>query len=181
MIVDSLHEVGAARSIVIDENGRVLAGNGTVTAAAEVGIERVQIVDADGDTLVAVRRSGLTEEQKVRLGLLDNRTADLAQWDAHVLAGLADDGVEIGDLFDPVELEALLSAEGEPDWADSIGGLPDGEKSPFQQMTITVTNAQAEVVQEAFKQAKAKGDFGNTGNENSNGNALARVCESYVR
>jgi len=85
MLAKSLQEVGAARSIVIDENGRILAGNGTVQAAGEVGIERVQVVDADGETIVAVRRTGLTEAQKRRLALLDNRTAELAEWDKDVL------------------------------------------------------------------------------------------------
>lgn len=38
MIVQSLKDNGAARSIVIDEQGVVLAGNGVVDAAAEAGI-----------------------------------------------------------------------------------------------------------------------------------------------
>lgn len=79
MIENALNEVGAARSIVIDEDGRILAGNATVEAAAQAGIERVQVVDADGETLIAVRRSGLTEEQKRRLALFDNRAAELEE------------------------------------------------------------------------------------------------------
>src|SRR3954449_10208278 len=71
----SLSEFGAARSIVVDEGGTILAGNATVQAASAVGIERVRIIDIDGSELVAVRRSGLTPEQKIRLALLDNRTA----------------------------------------------------------------------------------------------------------
>jgi len=59
MIADSLREVGAARSIVIDEGDTVLVGNGVVEAAAKVGIDRVQVVEADGNTLIAVRRRGL--------------------------------------------------------------------------------------------------------------------------
>ena len=56
MIVDALQQVGAARSIVIDEDNVVQAGNGVVEAAAEAGITKVQVVDVDGSTLVAVRR-----------------------------------------------------------------------------------------------------------------------------
>lgn len=108
MIVDALHEVGAARSIVIDEHGKVLAGNATIEAAAQAGIERVQVVDADGETLVAVRRTGLTEEQKTRLALYDNRTAELADWDPEALAGImADDGALDG-LFSDLELVDIL-------------------------------------------------------------------------
>lgn len=88
MIERALQEVGAARSIVVDEEGVVLAGNATIEAAAAAGIERVQVVDADGQTLVAVRRSGLTPEQKHHLALYDNRAAELATWDSDALAAL---------------------------------------------------------------------------------------------
>jgi ParB-like chromosome segregation protein Spo0J len=107
MLVDSLQEVGAARSIVVDENGVILAGNATVEAAGEVGIERVRVVDADGETLVAVRRTGLTPEQKARLALLDNRVAELAEWEPEVLATLAADGVRLDDMWNEAELSAL--------------------------------------------------------------------------
>ena len=111
MISSALHEVGAARSIVIDEDGRILAGNATVEAAADAGIERVQIVDADGETLVAVRRKGLTEEQKTRLALYDNRTAELAEWDNEVLAALKEEGVPMEGLFSEDELREILGSE----------------------------------------------------------------------
>lgn len=88
MIVDSLHDVGAARSIVIDETGTILAGNATADAAAEAGITKLKVVDADGETIVAVRRTGLTEKQKRRLALYDNRTAELAGWSPTELGAL---------------------------------------------------------------------------------------------
>lgn len=49
MIVKSLQEVGAARSGVIDENGVILAGNGAWEALAEAEIEKVKVVEADGN------------------------------------------------------------------------------------------------------------------------------------
>lgn len=81
MIEDALHKVGAGRSIVIDENGMILAGNATIEAAALAGIENVQVVKTDGNTIIAVQRDNLTDEQKRDLGLYDNRTAELATWD----------------------------------------------------------------------------------------------------
>ena len=104
MIQRALEQVGAARSIVIDETGMILAGNGVAEAAAEAGIERVLVVDADGETIVAVRRSGLTDEQKVKLALYDNRTAELADWDVDVLGAL---DVDLGDMFFESELAEL--------------------------------------------------------------------------
>lgn len=109
MLEKSLNEVGAARSIVIDENGVVLAGNATIEAAGRAGIERVQVVDADGETIVAVRRTGLTQTQKTRLALYDNRTAELADWDADLIANLmANERAMLDGLFENNELLELI-------------------------------------------------------------------------
>jgi hypothetical protein len=110
MIRDALGEVGAARSIVIDESNTVLAGNATVEAAGEAGITKLKIVDADGDTIIAVRRTGLTKRQKQRLATFDNRTAELATWDsANVADLLAKDAEAFKGMFAEDELKALLN------------------------------------------------------------------------
>lgn len=113
MIRDALTEVGAGRSILIDEENRIIAGNGTVRAAAEAGITKVHVVDTPPDTLVAVRRTDLTPEQKRRMALFDNRSAELAEWDANVLAQLAAEGTLLDDLFAPDELQALVEPAGD--------------------------------------------------------------------
>lgn len=110
VIVRSLGEVGAARSIVIDEDNVILAGNATIEAAAEAGIERLRIIDADGEEIIAVRRSGLTPEQKTRLALADNRASELAEWNTETLTGLIDNGVEVSDYWHDAELAALLTS-----------------------------------------------------------------------
>ena len=95
-IADALREVGAARSIVIDEDNVVLAGNATIEAAADAGITKVHVLEADGDTVIAVRRHGLTRQEKARLALYDNRAAELAEgWDVDVLKELQSDGVDL--------------------------------------------------------------------------------------
>ncbi|OQB25738.1 MAG: DNA adenine methyltransferase YhdJ [Chloroflexi bacterium ADurb.Bin180] len=113
MIEKALGEVGAARSIVIDENNVVLAGNGVLEAAGNAGIERVQVVDADGETIVAVRRKGLTPEQKAKLALYDNRTAELAEWDTEVLADIGKD-IDLGEMWTADELRDIGVAQDEP-------------------------------------------------------------------
>src|SRR5688572_20032022 len=80
MLVEALQKVGAARSIVIDEAGEVLAGNGVLEAAGEAGLTKLQIIEADGETIIAVRRTGLSDAQKRELAIYDNRTAELAEW-----------------------------------------------------------------------------------------------------
>lgn len=121
-IARSLEKLGAARSIVIDEDGRVLCGNGTIEAAAQVGIEKVQVIETDGQTLIAVRRRGLSEAEKVELAVADNRTAELSEWDTGVLAELATE-VDLGDWFRPEELDELLDELGEVD-ADEVPPIP---------------------------------------------------------
>lgn len=114
-IVSSLREVGAARSVVIDEAAKVLAGGGTLRAALEAGITKLKIVDADGDTLVAVRRSGLSRSKKARLALYDNRTAELADgWDADVLKQLQEQGIKLDGLWTMDELVELLGGAVSP-------------------------------------------------------------------
>lgn len=109
MLEKALNEVGAARSIVIDEDGVVLAGNATIDAAAQAGIERVRVVEADGNEIIAVQRKGLTPEQKVKLALYDNRVAELAEWDGGVLEGLGAelDLAKLG-MFTADELTAIF-------------------------------------------------------------------------
>jgi ParB-like chromosome segregation protein Spo0J len=167
MIEKSLQEVGAARSIVIDEDNNILAGNGTVEAAAQAGITKLQVVDADGETIVAVRRTGLTKKQKARLALYDNKTAELAEWDMDVLAGMDGDFlVGIIPDFDVTEVDAP--------------GLLDGDRDPFQQMTFTLHDEQAATVTSAIRKAIDRGCDSEV-NKNSNGNALALICEDFLR
>jgi len=114
LVVDSLQEVGAGRSIVIDEGNVVLAGNGVFEAAAEAGFSRVHVVDADGEEIIAVRRRGLTAEQKTRLALFDNRAGEHGRWNPQVLAEIEKAGLLAG-MFDELTLAAILaSKEDEP-------------------------------------------------------------------
>jgi len=110
LIVDALHQVGAARSIVIDEQNVVLAGNATIDAAAEAGIEKVRVIEASGHEIIAVRRRNLTEEQKRALALYDNRAGELATWDAAGLAADLEAGADLSMFFDDAELADLLGA-----------------------------------------------------------------------
>lgn len=110
MIERSLQEFGAARSLVIDEAGLILAGNGTAEAAAAIGIERVLVVPADGRTLIAVQRTDLTEAQKAEYGVADNRTSDLSEFDGAALASLLEEipTIDLGPWFTDDEFKALV-------------------------------------------------------------------------
>lgn len=120
MVRASLQQVGAARSIVIDEDDVILAGNGVTQAARDAGIASVRIVEASGDELIAVRRRGLTAEQKRALAMYDNRTAELAAWDFGQLAADREAGLDLRPYWSEAE-EAMLLGEGvKPEWT----GMP---------------------------------------------------------
>ena len=117
LIAKSLEQFGAARSIVIDEYNRVLAGNGTIEGAKVAGIQKLRIVEADGTEIIAVRRSGLTEEQKVALAIADNRTSDLSEWDSDILQELSQEQ-SLDPWFTTDELSKLFGTDDEEELSD---------------------------------------------------------------
>lgn len=80
--------------------------------------------------------------------------------------------------MDALNVSELLVAEVEE--AEAFGKLPDEDRAPFQQMTFTLHDEQVEIIKEAMTMAKSVGAFVDSPNENSNGNALARICEFYL-
>jgi hypothetical protein len=127
MIVEALHKVGTGRSIVIDENNEVLAGNATIEAAGEAGITDLKVVEAKGSELVAVRRTGLSEAQKRDLALYDNRTAELAEWNVDQLVKDAEEGLDLETFFYEDELSALLepSSDFDVSVSERLGDVDD--------------------------------------------------------
>lgn len=93
LIEKSLREFGAGRSILLDKNNRIIAGNKTVENAAIVGLENVIIVETDGNQIVAVKRKDIDlDSAKGReLALADNATskANLA-WDDEVIEAISE-------------------------------------------------------------------------------------------
>lgn len=88
LIDESLRKFGLARSIVIDKNNRIIAGNKTAEKAADIGFTDVLVVEVDGNQLVAVKRKDIDlDSAKGReLALADNATskANLA-WDESLI------------------------------------------------------------------------------------------------
>ena len=128
LIAESLKRYGAARSIVIDEDGRILAGNGTVEGAKKAGINKVRIIEAEGDELIAVRRTGLSEDEKVGLAIADNRSSDLSEWDNEMLRQLSEEH-DLTPWFEDDELlaEVLEPEQGKTDPDD----VPEPPKEPI--------------------------------------------------
>ena len=88
LLEKSLRENGAGRSILIDKDNNIIAGNGIVEAAGQIGLENVKVVETTGDEIVAVKRTdvSLNSHQGRRMALADNATAkaDL-EWDEDLI------------------------------------------------------------------------------------------------
>lgn len=89
---ESLRRFGLGRSILIDKNNRIIAGNKTAEKAADIGFTDVLVVEVDGNQLVAVKRKDIDlDTSKGReLALADNATgkANLS-WDERMIAEMA--------------------------------------------------------------------------------------------
>lgn len=104
----SLRAYGQRKPLVVRRSGMVVtAGNGTLAAARALGWTHVAAVVVDDDAVTATG-----------FALADNRTAELAEWDDAVLAGLlsglAEEDVALADLgWDADDMAALTASLGE--------------------------------------------------------------------
>ena len=169
-VAASIREFGFTNPVLIDGADGIIAGHGRVMAARKLGLDKVP----------CIRLAHLTETQKRAYIIADNKLALNAGWDEEMLA------LELAELrevdfdldvvgFDEAELGEFDVVEAE------MPTLADGDKQPFQQKTFTLHDEQAEDVEAAIAKAKEMGHGESGVNENSNGNALAFVCQSFNR
>lgn len=88
LIEKSLRMYGAGRSILIDKNNKIIAGNKTIENAGQIGLENILIVETDGTQIVAVKRKDVDLDTKEgrELALADNATgAANLEWNPEML------------------------------------------------------------------------------------------------
>jgi ParB-like chromosome segregation protein Spo0J len=157
-------EMLSIRPIVVNQDMIILGGNMRYKACKEAGLKEVPIIIAD-----------LTEAQQREFLIKDNTSG--GEWDWEVLA----------NEWDNEQLEAWgLDLVGFDANADDFGedfSLADGDKAPFQQMTFTLADEQAEQIKNAIADVKATEEYKyceTLGNENSNGNALYLIIMQWA-
>ena len=86
LIRKSLYDYGAGRSILIDNEDEIIAGNGVYEQAKELGIP-VKVIETDGKELIAVKRTDLQTNDEIRkkLAVIDNATSDTSEFDIELL------------------------------------------------------------------------------------------------
>ena len=151
------------RPIVVNTDMVVLGGNMRLKAIKEAGIKEINIEIVDW-----------SEDKQKEFIIKDN--ASFGEWDWSDLANnwdseeLTDWGVDIIGFSNVEDLGEGFS-------------LPDGDKSPFQQMTFTLADEQAEQIKNAIEEIKSTEEYKyaeTMGNENSNGNALYLIVMQWA-
>jgi hypothetical protein len=163
--IQDFPEMLQIRPIVVNAEMVVLGGNMRLKACKEAGLKEVPVIFADS----------LTEEQQKEFIIKDN--VGFGEWDWDQLANewdaeeLSEWGLDIGG-FD-------ANAE---DYGEKFS-LPEGDKAPFQQMTFTLADEQAEQIKNAIADIKQTEEYKyaeTMGNENSNGNALYLIVMQWA-
>lgn len=167
-ISGSLKLFGQRKPLVITSDNFVVAGNGTLEAAKALGWDDIFIVRIPSDW---------THEQIKAYALADNRTAEMAEWNPEILKDQLLELDAVGWDVSDFGFEALQPPS-ESDWAGALDSF-GGEKGTIQQMTFTLHDTQIEELEKALKKSKSLGIFVETGNPNANGNALARIVQTF--
>lgn len=169
-IAASIREFGFTSPVLVDDEGGIVAGHCRVMAARQIGMTALPTINV----------GWLSERQRRAYVIADNQLAMNAGWDSMALSAelsdLQDIGFDMGLLgFDAEALAGLLGSTREAE----LPALKNGDRQPFQQMTFTVHDDQKAQIDAALAAAKRLGPF-DSKNENSNGNALARICETFI-
>lgn len=152
MLEDSLQSVGVGRSIVVDKNNKIPAGNKTVEAAINAGFEDVLEIEDDGKTLIVHKRTDWDLDDPTgaarQYAYLDNRVSEVGlAWDADVIARDVAAGVDLSRMFTMPEIEYIELNAGLLDDGNS-GDDEEGERSDgslLSLLDITIADPKTEI------------------------------------
>ena len=162
-VAASIKRFGFLIPMVIDRNNEIICGHTRYKAAKQLGLTEVPCVIADE----------LTEEEIRAFRLADNKVSEKATWDMDLLP------VELAGIMLPMEEFGFESIS--PDEFEENFVLDEGEKKPFQQISITVHDKQAALILQAIKYVYDHDAVTETfTNENHNGNGLYEVVRQWA-
>lgn len=158
----SVDTLGNFEPLVINVDGTVIAGNQRLRLETKKGNNEVDVY---------VPERELTEEEIKKIGVISNRHS--GEWDMDILAN------EFEDILKDLNIDlGVTTLEG---FGENFE-LKEGDKTPFQQITFTLSDEQANEIREAITKVKQTDDYKyceTFGNENTNGNALYLIISQW--
>lgn len=99
-VAESIRQCGYVSPIIVDEDMVILAGHTRYKALVSMGYQQAEVCIA----------RGLSGEQKRKYRILDNKTGEIAEWDAELLA-VELNGLDFDDFdFGLVEIQEQQAA-----------------------------------------------------------------------
>ena len=161
-VKESIRQCEYISPIIVDENMVILAGHTRAKALEEMSVGEVEVIKV----------TGLTDEQKKKFRLLDNKTGEIAGWDFNALAletaDLDFDGFDFG--FD----EDIFDEEYGTDFE-----LPDGDKPDMCQITFYLHEEQKGLIEYAMSLVEDE-VYETFGNKNKHGNEIYEVVRQWA-
>jgi ParB-like chromosome segregation protein Spo0J len=175
-IKGSLSRFGQRKPIVVGKDNVVLAGNGTLQAASELGWEKIWCVFA----------RDLEGYEATAYSLADNRTSELATWDYEGLSEdlklLADKDFDLLSIgWDEHELEPLFEAKfespGEEEDSEDdlkVKDLDDQEEEENKKVKFSDSNWQ--IIKDAVVKMRSKSEDVDLPSQD----AIALICSEWL-
>ena len=161
----SIKKFGLVDPIIINQNGNVVVG----------GHQRLKICKELKHIEIDCVVLDLSKEEERELNIrLNKNTGD---FDMDILANEFDIDQLVDWGFKHIDIGLNI------DKLDDTFKLDDSDKSPFQQITFTLADKQAELIRNKIKEIKETEEYNYTetfGNENSNGNALYLLISQWA-
>lgn len=166
-VTNSIKEFGFKNPIIIDKNNVIIAGHTRLESAKRLGMNEVPIIHADD----------LTEEQIKAFRLADNKVSEKAEWDIDLLDTELDNILNI----DMGEFGFNIGVFDSDEYGTEFE-LPEGDKTSLTNICFSVSQEQADYVNEMVKKMKGTTEFKDfcyDENNNSNGNALFLILKQW--
>ena len=162
-VAASIRQYGFLVPLVISADHEIITGHTRYKAAGRLGLPTVPCVIADE----------LTDEQIKAFRLVDNKVGELAQWDVDLLP------LELADIAQDLSVFGFENIS-EEEFGEEFT-LDSGEKKPYQQISLTLHDKQAELIMACIDYVHTHEEVRETfGNENRKGNGVYEVVRQWA-
>ena len=164
-VLKSIQTFGFKIPLVVDKDNVIICGHTRYKAAKKLGFESVTCIVAND----------LSEEQIKAFRLVDNKTAELAEWDSEKL------GEELKSLAAELIAEFSFELPNQEEIKRPVEEIQPKQsaKKDFESVTFVFNAEQKAIVEDAL--SKAALEIKNTfGNKNTKGNALYEVVRQWA-